>query len=101
MSKVTIKRGELTPLTDEQKARFKRLVAKEDSEIDTSDIPELNAALWSKGERGKFYKPTKTTTTVRIDSDVIHWLKSQGKGYQTRMNTILRNAMIEDEKEHS
>ena len=41
-----------------------------------------------------FYKPTKTSTTVRVDSDVLAWLKGQGKGYQTKMNAILRDAMI-------
>nr|WP_286130771.1 BrnA antitoxin family protein [Enhydrobacter aerosaccus] len=40
------------------------------------------------------YKPTKQIATIRIDSDVLLWLKSQGKGYQTRMNAILRQAML-------
>ena len=40
------------------------------------------------------YKPTKQIATVRLDSDVLLWLKSQGKGYQTRMNAILRQAML-------
>ncbi|NHB97915.1 BrnA antitoxin family protein [Photorhabdus stackebrandtii] len=101
MSKITIKRGELTPLTDEQKSRLKQLADMADSQINTSDTPELRLELWSKGERGKFYKPIKTATTVRIDSDVIYWLKSQGKGYQTRINAILRDAMLKDEKKHS
>ena len=34
------------------------------------------------------------STTVRVDADVLAWLKSQGKGYQTRINTILREAML-------
>lgn len=101
MSKITIKRGELAPLTDEQKARLKQLAGMAETQIDTNDVPELPIELWSDGVKGRFYKPIKTPTTVRIDSDVIHWLKSQGKGYQTRINTILRNAMIKDEKEHS
>ena len=45
-----------------------------------------------------FYKPTKQVKTVRIDSDVMQWLKAQGKGYQTRMNKILRNAMLKELK---
>jgi uncharacterized protein (DUF4415 family) len=39
------------------------------------------------------YKPLKRTVNVRLDADVIEWLQSDGKGYQTRMNTILREAM--------
>ena len=44
--------------------------------------------------RGRFYKPVKTSTTVRIDSDVLAWLRSQGRGYQTRINVILRREML-------
>jgi len=40
------------------------------------------------------YKPVKKTVNVRLDADVIEWLQSAGKGYQTRMNTILREAML-------
>ncbi|MCL2244748.1 MAG: BrnA antitoxin family protein [Treponema sp.] len=40
------------------------------------------------------YKPVKKTVNVRLDADVIEWLQSTGKGYQTRMNTILREAML-------
>ena len=40
------------------------------------------------------YKPIKKTVNVRLDADVIEWLQSEGKGYQTRMNTILREAML-------
>ncbi|KXW58914.1 BrnA antitoxin family protein [Ferrovum myxofaciens] len=45
---------------------------------------------------GLLYKPTKTSTTVRVNSDVMLWLKSKGKGYQTRLNEILRKAMVEE-----
>ena len=44
--------------------------------------------------RGKYYRPTKSSTTVRIDSDVLAWLRAQGPGYQTRINAILRRAML-------
>ncbi|MDR3482931.1 MAG: BrnA antitoxin family protein [Burkholderiaceae bacterium] len=94
MSMVRYKQGELPPLTDEQKAELKALAEKPDSEIDYSDIPPLDAAFWKNAVRNPFYKPTKTHASVRIDSDVLAWLKLQGKGYQTRMNDILRDAMI-------
>jgi len=41
------------------------------------------------------YKPKKIVTTVRIDADVMAWLKQQGRGYQTRLNAILRDAMLQ------
>jgi len=40
------------------------------------------------------YKPIKKTVNVRLDADIIEWLQSTGKGYQTRMNSILREAML-------
>ena len=40
------------------------------------------------------YKPIKKTVNVRLDADVIEWLQNAGKGYQTRMNAILREAML-------
>jgi uncharacterized protein (DUF4415 family) len=39
-------------------------------------------------------RPVKQQITARLDSDVLHWLKSQGKGYQSRMNEILRKEML-------
>ena len=84
------------PLTDEQKARLKALAEMPDSEIDYSDIPALTGEFWKNAVQNPFYRPTKTHASVRIDSDVMAWLKSQGKGYQTRMNAILRAAMIQD-----
>jgi uncharacterized protein (DUF4415 family) len=38
----------------------------------------------------------KQQLTVRLDSDVVAWLRRQGKGYQTRLNSVLREAMLED-----
>jgi uncharacterized protein (DUF4415 family) len=62
-----------------------------DEEIDLTDIPET--ADWSKGVVGKFYRPIKKSLTIRVDADVLAWLRSQGKGYQTRINALLRKAM--------
>ncbi len=84
------------PLTEEQKKRFEVLRNMPDSEIDTSDIPPLDEKFWKNAVRNPFYKPTKTSTTVRIDSDVLHWLRAQGKGYQSRINAILRREMLQE-----
>jgi uncharacterized protein (DUF4415 family) len=62
-----------------------------DSEIDTADIPEV--LDWSKAVVGRFYRPIKKPLTIRLDSDVLAWLKGQGKGYQTRINALLRSSM--------
>ena len=70
------------------------LAALPESTIDFSDLPPLHAQDWAGAERGKFYRPIKQQLTVRIDADVLAWLKDQGKGYQSRMNEILRSAML-------
>lgn len=62
-----------------------------DEEIDFADIPET--ADWSKAVVGKFYRPIKKSLTIRVDADVLAWLRGQGKGYQTRINALLRKAM--------
>ena len=64
-----------------------------DSEIDTSDIPPLTDDFSRRAVRNPYYRPIKQSTTVRIDADVLAWLKSQGPGYQTRINSLLRAAM--------
>jgi uncharacterized protein (DUF4415 family) len=84
------------PLTLGQQAEIAALRAMPDSAIDTSDIPPLTDAFWKGAVSNPFYKPTKTVTTVRVDSDVLAWLKSAGKGYQTRLNVILREAMLKE-----
>jgi len=94
MSMVRYKQGELPTLTQQRKAELKALADMPDSEIDYSDIAPLTPEFWKNAVPNPFYKPTKTHASVRIDSDVMAWLKSEGKGYQTRMNAILREAMV-------
>jgi len=86
----------LPPLTEPQKAELNALDRKPDSEIDFSDIPPLDDRFWSQAIQPGVYRPTKTSTTVRVDADVLLWLRSKGKGYQTRMNSILRAAMLRE-----
>lgn len=68
-----------------------------DEDIDFSDIPLV--LDWSKAEMGKFYRPPKRSVTMRLDGDVIDWLKGYGKGYQTRVNLLLRHAMASSRKD--
>jgi uncharacterized protein (DUF4415 family) len=92
--KSTVDLADLPQLSETQKAELAALAARSDDEIDYSDIPPLTEAFWKNAIRNPFYKPTKTSTTVRIDSDVLLWLRSQGKGYQSRINAILRKEML-------
>jgi uncharacterized protein (DUF4415 family) len=64
--------------------------------IDTSDIPPLGERFFASASRNPFCRPLKHSTTVRVDADVLAWLKAQGPGYQTRLNAILRAAMLRD-----
>ena len=84
----------LPPITEERRAQLKALTERPDREIDFSDIPELTDEQLKNAVRGRFYRPVKEQITARIDSDVIAWLKKQGKGYQSRMNAILRREML-------
>jgi len=84
----------LPPMTEARLAKLRALAARPDSEIDTSDIPELTAEQWKNAERGHFYRPVKRQITARVDADVLAWLKAQGKGYQSRINAILRREML-------
>jgi uncharacterized protein (DUF4415 family) len=81
MSKKLVKRTiDLTnppSLTKKQKVALAALAVRPDSEIDFSDIPPLTEGFWKNAVRGKYYKPIKTSTTVRIDSDVLAWLRAQ------------------------
>lgn len=82
--------------TPERLAELKRLEAMPDDQTDTSDAPELTDKQWAEAVRGRFYRPVKQQVTARLDADVLAWLKAGGRGYQTRMNAILRRAMLKD-----
>ena len=97
MSMVKHKRGTSSILDVQHEAELKALANKSDEDIDYSDIPPSSDEQWSNAERGKFYRPLKTQASVRIDADVMEWLKRPGKGYRTRLNAILREAMLRDQ----
>jgi len=82
-------------LTARQKRELAKLAARPDSEIDYSDIPPLGEKFWKRAVRNPFYRPVKQQVTVRIDADVLAWLQQQGRGYQSRLNSLLRSAMID------
>ena len=69
---------------------WQRMADPYDEKIDTSEIPELDAAFF---QRAELRVPAKHPVTLRIDEDVLVWFKAQGKGYQTRINKLLRQYM--------
>ncbi|MBE9204459.1 BrnA antitoxin family protein [Synechocystis salina LEGE 06099] len=74
---------------------WQRLDAMEDKDIDLSDCPEVTPEMFAKAivRRGLPKTKTKAQITLRIDSDVLQWFKSQGRGYQTQINQLLRAYM--------
>lgn len=83
-------------LSKQQKRDIAAIAAKKDEDIDFSDVsPVLD---WSGAEIGKFYRPPKKPVTMRLDVDVIEWLKTSGPGYQTKANWLLRRAMLHSKR---
>ena len=76
------------------KREIEALKNMKESDIDTSDIPVLPPEKWATAQVGRFYKPLKTPVSLRLDSDVLQWLKSQDGEYQTRINALLREQMM-------
>jgi uncharacterized protein (DUF4415 family) len=72
------------------KTNWERLSSMKDKDIDTSDIPELDDAFFRQAD---LRVPPKQPVTLRVDTDVLAWFKSQGHGYQTRINKLLRGYM--------
>ncbi len=81
------------PLSAKQKAMLRKLGNKPDSEIDYSDIPPLTDEQLASMER-----PARTVIAFRADRDVLDWLKSKGGNYTTRINSILRAVMEDQQK---
>jgi uncharacterized protein (DUF4415 family) len=96
MTKIVRKNFPARPMTAARKRRFEKLAQMPDSEIDFSDIPELTEKFWKNAVRNPYYRPIKKQLTLRLDADVIAWLRKKGKGYQTRANDLLREAMLRD-----
>src|SRR5262249_37413347 len=63
-----------------------------DTDIDTSDIPEI--VDWNGAERGRFYRPVKQMVTIRLDAEVVAWFKARDGKYQTAVNRALREYML-------
>ena len=87
---------DLPPLDEE---RIKRLKAMQDRDIDISDMPALTQEQLARFVPAKLlnrslYRPVKIPVKVNYDADVLEWFRSFGKGYQTKMNSALREYML-------
>ena len=79
------------PSKKQSRTNWRKVKAQTDSEIDTLEIPVLDPDFF---KAAKLRMPTKKSSiTVRLDSDVLNWFRDQGKGYQTRINAVLRTYM--------
>jgi uncharacterized protein (DUF4415 family) len=87
-----------SPMTPARQRKLAKLAGRPDSEIDFSDLAPLKESFWKNAVRNPYYRPMKQQLTVRLDADVVAWLRQQGRGYQTRLNRVLREAMLEDIK---
>jgi uncharacterized protein (DUF4415 family) len=97
MSKIVRKTFDEVKKAPISRARLAEIAAMPDDEIDFSDIPELTEKFWQNAVPNPFYKPVKKQVTLRIDADILAWLRQQGKdGYQSRLNAVLRQVMLED-----
>ena len=89
-------KGKITRTTSRARAKgetdFRGLRRISDAAIDDSDIPKLGKSFWKKATLRM--PELKDRLTIRVDHDVVEWLKKAGSGYQTRINAILRSYMM-------
>lgn len=83
------------PISSKSETNWQRLDFMTDEEIDLSDCPEITPEQFAKAvvRRGLPINKNKAQVTLRVDSDVLEWFKSQGRGYQTQINSLLRSYM--------
>ena len=87
------------PTSVKSQTDFARLDKMKDEDIDYSDAPAITPEMFAKAIVRRGLKPrTKTQLTLRVDSDVLDWYKKQGRGYQTRINQLLRAYMHEHQR---
>lgn len=82
-------------ISEKSETDWERVRNMKDEDIDFSDIPPTTPEMWANGILRKGLKPIprKAQLTLRIDNDVIDFFKEQGRGYQTKINQLLRAYM--------
>lgn len=94
-----MKKENSSQITPAQKAELDALAALPEEQIDTTALPEQKD--WGGAQRGRFFRPMKKQLTLRLDADVIDWFKTHvpnGAGYQTSINSALREYVAQHEK---
>lgn len=84
----------LEGLDPEVQDRLRPATTLPDDRINLSDPDAPETLDWSGAVRGRFYKPVKKLKSLCIDADVLAFFEAQGPGYQTRINNVLREAML-------
>lgn len=96
-----MKKASITTSSDKRLAissATKKAYAKRNRTLDRdSDAPQMPPTFWNNAAIGKYYRPLKTQISLRIDNDVLDWLKSKGRGHLSRINTILRAEMAREQ----
>ncbi len=90
-SKQSATRAGMSP---ELLAQLRAVAALPDEQIDTTDPDAPEVVDWTGAVRGRLHRPARTIKNLRIDADVLDYFEAQGPGYQTRMNRVLRAAML-------
>ena len=97
MGKIVRKTAAECKLTSKDRRDLAELSQRPDSEINYSDIPKLTEGFWKNAVPNPWYKPVKKQVTLRIDADILAWLRgSEEAGYQSRLNALLRHVMLQD-----
>ena len=97
-----MKKASMKLLSAQQQADLTTLAAMPDDKINTADSPEQPD--WSGAQRGLFFRPIKKQITLRIDADLIEWFRKHthsDSGYQTRINSALREYVIQHDKQRA
>lgn len=89
-------------ISNKSQTDWARLDAMRDKDIDLSDSPEISPEMFARAIVRRGLKPVspKSQLTLRLDNDVLAWFKAQGRGYQTRINSLLR-AYMDAHRENS
>lgn len=85
-------------LSTQVKKELKYLNSLSDEHIDYSDIPEIDFTQLGEPVIGKFYRPIKKQISIRLDMDVLDWLKSKSSKYQSLINKICRLYYLKHKK---
>lgn len=84
-----------SPTLNKSLTDWDRLDAMEDEDIDLSETPEITPEMFARAvvQTGLQPAPKKQQLTIRVDNDVLEWYRAQGRGYQTKINALLRAYM--------